>query len=73
MRKVFTLQYLSLWEKINNPYFKPTDFEGFESKPGDNAFTMSPKRWIELTGAKGIIAKSGRYNGGTYAHKDIAL
>jgi hypothetical protein len=73
MRRVFTLEYLSLWEKINNPSFKPTDFEGFKSKPGENAFTMSPKRWIELTMAKGVIVKSGRYNGGTYAHKDIAL
>lgn len=73
MRRVFTLNYLSLWEKINNSNFKPTDFEGFKSKPGENAFTISPKRWIEITDAIGIRTKSGRYNSGTYAHKDIAL
>ena len=69
IQKVFTLQYLSSWESINNPNFKPTDFEAFESKPGDNAFTMSPKRCT----AKGMLAKSGRYDGGTHPHKDIAL
>ena len=39
---------------------------------GLNAFTLSPKKWIEATNSIGIIAKSGRY-GGTYAHKDIAF
>lgn len=73
LRKVDTLEFLQLWEKINNENFKPTDFEGFKSKPGQNSFTISPKRWIELTDAIGIKVKSGRYNGGTFAHKDIAL
>lgn len=73
MRKVDTLEFLKLWEQINNTNFKPTDFEGFKSKPGQNAFTISPKRWIELTNSIGIKVKSGRYNSGTFAHKDIAL
>ena len=73
IRKVDTLEFLQLWESINNEYFKPTDFEGFKSKPGHNAFTISPKRWIELTDSIGIKVKSGRYNSGTFAHKDIAL
>lgn len=33
---------------------------------------MSPSRWIELTGAFGIIIKPGR-NGGTFAQRDIAF
>ena len=33
---------------------------------------MSPKKWIEATGAIGIVSKSGRY-GGTFAHSDIAF
>lgn len=73
MRKVDTLDFLQLWESINNENFKPTDFEGFKNKPGQNAFTISPKKWIDLTNAKGLKVKSGRYNGGTFAHKDIAL
>ena len=39
---------------------------------GLNAFTLSPKKWIETTNAMGIISRSGRY-GGTFAHKDIAF
>ena len=51
--------------------FKPLEFEGFKKEAGLNAFTLSPKKWIDTTNAIGLIAKSGRY-GGTYAHKDIA-
>lgn len=53
--------------------FKPTDFEGFKSKPCQNAFTISPKKWIELSNAIGLKVKAGRYNGGSYAHRDIVL
>lgn len=48
LRRVDTLNYLYLWETMNNPDFKPTDFDGFKSKPGENAFTISPQKWIEL-------------------------
>lgn len=51
---------------------KPLEFEGFLNEAGANAFTLSPKKWIESTNAIGIISKSGRY-GGTFAHKDIAF
>ena len=72
LRKVDTIEFLKLWESINNSNFKPTDFEGFKSKPGENAFTLSPKKWIELTNAIGIKVKPGK-TGGTFAHRDIAL
>ena len=51
---------------------KPLEFEGFKTHAGANVFTMSPKKWIESTGAIGIVSKVGRY-GGTYAHSDIAF
>ncbi|MCR5491951.1 MAG: KilA-N domain-containing protein [Bacilli bacterium] len=73
IRRVDSLQFLTIWERLNNDIFKPTDFEGFRSKPGENAFSISPKKWIELTNAIGIKVKSGRHGGGTYAHRDIAL
>ncbi len=73
LRKVDTIEFLTLWEKINNPDFKPVDFDLFKSKPGSNAFTISPQKWIELSNAIGIKVKSGRYGGGTLAHRDIAL
>lgn len=50
----------------------PVEFDGFRTQAGSNAFTMSPKKWIEATGAIGIVSKAGRY-GGTFAQKDIAF
>lgn len=73
MRNFNTIEFLGLWEKINNPNFKPLGFEGFKIKAGVKSFAITPKRWIEGTGAIGLISKSGRYGGGTFAHKDIAF
>ena len=67
-----TLEYLGLWEKLNNPRFKGVEFDPLLSDAGSNAFTMSPTRWIELTDAVGIITKNGA-GGGTYAQRDIAF
>ncbi len=72
MRTRSTIEYLGLWEQLNNPNFKPLDFERFKNESGANAFTLSPQQWIKSTDAIGIISKSGRY-GGTYAHSDIAF
>ena len=72
MRNRNTIEYLGIWESLYNPFFKPLEFEGFKKEAGLNAFTMSPKKWIDSTDAVGFIVKSGRY-GGTYAHKDIAF
>lgn len=67
-----TIEFLGIWEKLNNPDFNPIEFDGFRNRSGLNSFTLTPKQWIERTNAIGIISKAGRY-GGTYAHKDIAL
>jgi hypothetical protein len=72
MRNKNTIEFLGLWEQLNNLDFKPLEFEGFRKEAGGNAFTLSPTKWIKTTNAIGIISKSGRY-GGTYAHKDIAF
>jgi len=73
LRNKNTLEFLGLWEKINNPNFKPVEFDGFKSQAGFNSFVMTPKRWIEGVNAVGLISKAGRYGGGTFAHKDIAF
>lgn len=73
LRNKNTLEFLGLWEKINNPNFKPVEFDGFKTQAGLNAFVMTPKQWIGGVNAIGIISKSGRYGGGTFAHKDIAF
>ena len=72
MRNRNTIEFLGLWETLYNPDFKPLEFEGFRKEAGLNAFTMSPLKWINATGAFGFAVKSGRY-GGTFAHKDIAF
>ena len=66
------IEFLRLWERLHNPDFNPLEFEGVRKQAGANAFTMSPKKWIEATNAIGIVSKAGRY-GGTYAHSDIAM
>lgn len=72
LRNRNTLEFLGIWEQLNNPDFKPVEFDGFRKQAGLNSFTLTPKQWVETTGAIGIISKVGRY-GGTYAHKDIAF
>jgi hypothetical protein len=72
MRNRNTVEFLGIWEQLNNPNFKPIEFEGFKNQAGLNSFVLTPKKWIETTNAIGIISKAGRY-GGTYAHKDIAF
>ena len=72
MRGKDTLEFLGLWEQLHNSKFKGVEFDSFRTQAGSNAFTMSPKKWIEATNAIGIVSKSGRY-GGTYAHSDVAF
>ena len=72
MRVKNTLEYLGLWESLNNPDFNGVEFDPIMREAGSNSFTMSPSRWIELTNAIGIINKLGR-EGGTYAQRDIAF
>ena len=73
MRLKSTVQLLGFWEKKHNPNFKGVEFDAFKNQAGENAFTLSAQKWIEATNATGIISKSGRYGGGTFAHKHIAL
>lgn len=69
----FTIEFMGLWEQINNPGFNVTEFSNIKNEAGSNGFILSSKQWIEKTGAIGIISKTGRYGGGTFAHKDIAF
>src|SRR5574344_982591 len=67
-----TLEYLGVWEKVNNPSFNYLEFGVIGQEAGTNRFIMSVGQWINRTKAVGMLVKSGRY-GGTYAHKDIAF
>jgi hypothetical protein len=72
MRNRSTIEFMGLWEQFHNTDFNSIEFDGIKNMAGSNSFSLTPKRWIETTNAKGIVAKTGRY-GGTYAHKDIAF
>lgn len=72
MRSKDTIEFLGLWESLHNENFKGVEFDSFKKQAGSNAFTLSPQKWIETTGAIGMVSKSGRY-GGTFAHSDIAF
>jgi hypothetical protein len=72
LRNRNTVEFLGVWERLNNPGFNPVEFDGIRIQAGLNSFTLTPKQWIEKTGATGIVSSAGRY-GGTFAHKDIAF
>ena len=68
-----SFDFYSLWEELFNDDFKLAESREFKIDSATQSFTMSPSRWISLTNAKGFISKRGKYDGGTYAHPDIAL
>tara|TARA_Y100000296_G_scaffold86420_1_gene126146 strand:- start:1112 stop:1933 length:822 start_codon:yes stop_codon:yes gene_type:complete len=72
LRNRNTIEFLGIWEQLNNSKFNPVEFDGFKKDAGLNSFTLTPKQWIEKTNAIGLISKAGRY-GGTYAQKDVAF
>ncbi len=73
MRNRNTLEFLGIWEEMNNPDFKGNEFVTFKMQAGLNNFNLTPKKWIDATNAIGIQSKAGRYGGGTFAHKDLAF
>jgi hypothetical protein len=72
LRSKSTLEFLGLWERLNNPIFNGVEFDSLLNESGNNAFTLSPSRWIDKTNAIGITSSLGK-NGGTFAHSEIAL
>lgn len=72
LRSKNTIEFLGLWEKINNPDFKGVEFDSFIKQAGSNAFVLSPNKWCKKTKAIGLTSASGK-GGGTFAHKDIAF
>jgi hypothetical protein len=44
LRSRSTLDFLGLWEKINNPIFKGVEFDSFKNQAGTNSFTLSPQQ-----------------------------
>jgi len=68
-----SFDFYCLWEELFNEDFKLSESHEFKNDSANQSFTMSPSRWINMTNAKGFISKRGKYDGGTFAHPDIAL
>lgn len=69
----YTIQFMGIWEQMHNPNFNRTEFDTVRNQAGISSFMLSPDKWIGTTNAIGLTSKAGRYDGGTYAHKDIAF
>lgn len=72
LRNRNTVEFLGMWESINNPNFNYGEFATIKSQAGLNSYKISVKEWVNKTNAIGLKATAGRY-GSTYAHKDIAF
>jgi len=72
LRNRNTLEFLGIWERINNPNFNYGEFAIIRNQAGLNNYKISVKEWTKQTHSIGLKATAGRY-GGTFAHKDIAF
>ncbi len=72
LRNRNTVEFLDVWERINNPNFNYGESAIIKSKVGLNNYKLSVKEWVKRTNAIGLRSVAGRY-GGTFAHKDIAF
>jgi len=73
MRNKNTVEFLGVWEQLHNADFKGNEFVTFKNQAGANNFNLTPQKWIKATSAIGMKVKAGRYGGGTFAHRDIAI
>ncbi|MGG7663273.1 KilA-N domain-containing protein [Dyadobacter sp. BHUBP1] len=73
LRTRFTVEFIGLWEQLYNPNFNVTEFGNIKNETGSSSYVLTVKQWIQKTNSIGLISKPGRYNGGTFAHKDIAF
>ena len=73
MRNRNTIEFLAVWEELHNPDFNRVQFEAVKMEAGLNRFVMTPTKWIDQMNSIGMVSRSGRYGGGTYAHSDIAM
>ena len=57
LRNRNTIEFLGVWERLNNPAFNPIEFDGIRKQAGLNRFILTAKRWIDATRAVGLISK----------------
>ena len=57
MRNRNTLEFIGIWEQLHNPDFKGNEFVTFKTQAGLNNFNLTPRKWIDATGAIGIQSR----------------
>ena len=62
-----TVEFLGLWEKLNNGNFNWTEFGLIKNDSPKNSFTLSPSQWCSRVNATGIISSKGKYSVGVFA------
>ncbi len=72
LRNTNTILFLDTWEKVHNPDYKVSHLADFILNASNNRLQISPKQWSKDMNGIGLVSKAGR-NGGTLAHKDIAI
>lgn len=73
LRNKNTVEFIGVWEQLHNVDFKGHEFVTFKNEAGSNSFNLTPKKWFEAANAVGMVIKAGKYGGGTFAHRDIAI
>ena len=53
LRSKNTIDFLGIWEKLNNPNFNSVEFDGIRMEAGTNRFKMSAKQWMQKTNGIG--------------------
>ena len=49
LRNRNTIEFLGIWEKVNNPEFNCAEFDIIKSKAGLNSYRLSAKEWMQQT------------------------
>lgn len=70
LRSRNTVELLAEWERNNNPVFNESAYQELLAETKKPQFTLTPKKWIDMTNAIGITSKQGK-GGGTMAHPII--
>ena len=47
LRNRNTVEFLGIWEKLNNPDFNCVEFDIFKSQAGLNSYRLSVKEWMQ--------------------------
>lgn len=73
IRRIKTIEYIGLWEKLNNPKFNLGELHQIKKEYSTSRFYMSVSQWTKRTNSIGIKTSAGKYSTGTFAHPDIAF